>query len=600
MIKKISVLLLMLSIMFVTSASVYASDETTPDITYDFFDVYGDDAFSGFGWGSSQNHFATPNNTEDIIDFDYASLIVNTHGVVDGVNQHVFVPNNEDVYPDKSKYSKVDIYNDSVLIDTLYFDYLDNDDEVMYLLNASGEVDNLSSYQGYSFQITLAVNASIGYAERDSLKSSFDNNLTSYLDFTVSYIPQTLPDPDNPNNDNQIDALPFTNGSIFDGDFDMGTVTYDVDGYNVEFQVFYKGVYYLNYAFNSETDMSIFDNSYESFYYSFDGGKFIVINHGDESMFTTRNWRTQTFIPYTIWNLETDEFVTYEKTDVYLYMTVGDANHIIGYFYMDEFVIDRLISVSTLFNFRWDPLVGSKSEWITQSAVLEDTSRTSTTIDWRLKAAAISSTAALVGAAVPIPGVNLGLFLVGSVSAAYFTAIGYDAIIEGNNLIAFSTNEIQAYTPTTSMRNEINQAYIKTDASFEGVDLDAFDLWKLDFGEYNQFGKTPEVDPDSISVIEMVYETNGEVYTLSADEIKTHGSVDYFLDPDNDSTIIDPTPSTPVTPSSGVDVEWYWWLLGGFVLYVVYKEAKLDKKPGLVVIIGIGILYLLFRVGLLS
>jgi hypothetical protein len=443
------------------------------------------------------------------------------------------------------------------------------------------------------------VHADLGYADRDNIETSFETNMTTYLPWTITYIPETTPDPENPNNTDQLDALPLTDGSIFDGDFDMGSVTYEVEGYNVEFQVFYKGIYYLNYSFDNETDMSIFNNSYESFYYSFEGGKYIVINHGDESMFTTRNWRTQTFIPYTIWNLDTNEFVTYEKTDVYLYMTVGDANHIVGYFYMDEFVIDRLISVSTVFNFRWDPLVGEKSDWVTQAAVLEDTSRTSTTIDWRLKAAAISTTAALVGAAVPIPGVNLGLFLVGSVSAAYFTAIGYDAIIEGNNLIAFSTSEIKSYTPTTTMRNEINQAYKNTDASFESIDLETFNLWKLDFGEYNQFGKTPEVDPDTISVIEMVYETNGEVYTLDSSVLETHGSVDGFLDPNNDSTIINPSPSTPSIPNSGLSLDWYWYVFGGFGIYLIFKGLKIDKKPGLALIIIAIAAYLLYILGLL-
>jgi len=600
MIKKISIFILFLIIGLFLSTNYISADEApeNEDVTFSFYDVYGSDFFGGFVWSSHENSFKNANDWEDIINFDYGDFTIETYGFINGVNTKIFVPNNTEYLPDTVKASKIEIIENYITIKTFYFDYLNDDDTVMYLLNDDGEIEDLANYKDYAISVNLIVDYNLGYDDRDAVKETFDNNLEIFCPWTISYIPTTTPTPDDPNNETQISALPITGGSIFDGNFDMGSVTYEVDGYNVEFQIFYNGIYYLNYSFDNETDMSIFNNNYESFYYSYDGVKFIVINHGDQSMFTTLNWKAQTFVPYTIWNLDTNEIVTYQKTSVYLYMTIGDANHIVGYFYTDDFIIDRLISVSTMFNYRWDPLIGSKSDWIPQIAILEDTERTDGTIDWRLQAASISATAAVVGAALPIPGVNLALFLVGSVSAAYFTAIGYDAIIEGNSLLSFSTNEIEEFSPTTSFKEEVNAKYIESNNDFEGIDLDVFSMWKLDFGAYNVFGKTPEVDSDSISVIEMVYETNGNVYTISSDLINTYGNVDDFLDPDNDSTIFNPTPTQPsVNPD--ISVAWYYYVIGGLGLYFIFKEFKLDKKPGVVILILAIAAYILFALGLI-
>lgn len=601
MIKKISICVLFIILgLFLSTNSIFASDEPeSEDVTFSFFDVYGSDFFGGWVWSSHENTFKNNNNWEDVINFDYGDFTIETYGFLNGIHTKIFVPNNLEYLPDTSKASKIEIIEDYTTIETFYFDYLNDDDTVMYLLNDDGEIEDLSGYKDYSMSIQLIVDYNLGYDDRDSVKTTFDNNLEIFCPWEISYIPVTTPTPDDPNNDDQILSLPITGGSIFDGDFDMGSVTYEVDGYNVEFQIFYNGIYYLNYSFDNETDMSIFNNNFESFYYSYDDVKFIVINHGDQSMFTTRDWRAQTFVPYSIWNLNTNEIVTYQKTSVYLYMTVGDANHIVGYFYTDEFIIDRLMSVSTMFNYRWDPLIGSKSDWIPQIAVLEDTDRTDGTIDWRLQAASISATAAVIGAALPIPGVNLALFLVGSVSAAYFTAVGYEAVIDGNSLLSFSTNEIEEFSPTDSFKQEVNNKYIDSNTDFEGIDLDVFKMWKLDFGAYNVFGKTPEVDPDSISVIEMVYETNGNVYTISSDLINTHGSIDDFLDPDNDSTIFNPTPTQPSINNPLSDIAWYYYVIGGLGLYFIFKEFKLAKKPGLVIILLAIVAYILFTLGLI-
>jgi hypothetical protein len=404
-----------------------------------------------------------------------------------------------------------------------------------------------------------------------------------------------------PTNAGDLDLLPTTTGSIFDDVNNMGRVNIDeINNRTIDFTIFYDNLYYLRYSFSPNTDMTIFNNNYEAFYYTHEDQHFMVFNKGTESLFKTMNWKTQSFIPYTIWNLDTNEIVHYDKIDVYLYMTLGDANHLVGYFYVDDFVIDRLIQVSTIFNYRWDPIIGtSKSEWMPQAVVLEDTAFTDGNTSWQFDAAAISvtSTAVLTGIAAAIPGgqpIALGIFIVGSAITWYFD---YLADSYPGSLIVGDTSEITLANIDTDLKNEINLKYAEIDEDFTAIDTNSFPLWKLDFGAYDKFGNTPEVDPESINVISLSYQTDGEVYTLKADTIRTNATVDDYLDPNNDSGIFNPYPTEP---STGLNLPdgWYWYagaMVVGYFFINTFKKAK--REPGLMILLLAIIAYVLYILG---
>jgi hypothetical protein len=281
-------------------------------------------------------------------------------------------------------------------------------------------------------------------------------------------------------------------------------------------------------------------------------------------------------------------------------MTLGDANHLVGYFYVDDFVIDRLIQVSTIFNYRWDPIIGtSKSEWMPQAVVLEDTAFTDGNTSWQFDAAAISvtSTAVLTGIAAAIPGgqpIALGIFIVGSAITWYFD---YLADSYPGSLIVGDTSEISLANIDPELKTEINQKYTEIDEDFTAIDTNTFPLWKLDFGAYDKFGNTPEVDPESINVISLTYQTDGEVYTLEADSIRTMASIDDYLDPNNDSGIFNPYPTEP---STGITLPdgWYWYAgaaIVGYFLINTFKKAK--REPGLMILLLAIIAYVLYILG---
>jgi len=295
-------------------------------------------------------------------------------------------------------------------------------------------------------------------------------------------------------------------------------------------------------------------------------------------MFKASNWQTQEFIPYTIWNLSTNEMVQHNRINVYMHMTLGDANHIVGYFYVDDFVIDRLMQVSTVFNYRWDPLVGSKSDWIPQAVILEDTATSEGNTSWQLKAAAssISATAVATGIAAMIPGGQpfaFGLFLMGSAITSYFTYLAEDY---PGALHVGDTNQIELANVDQALLTDINDRFIELDPNFTNIDTSTFPLWKLDFGAYDEFGKTPEVDPNSINVVSLTYQTNGTVYTLDAEQIETEADVDDYLDPDNDSGIIDPYPDDDED-----------WLDSVKAFWNDHVKQLFDTYPGLIIFVFI-------------
>jgi len=506
--------------------------------------------------------------------------------------------------------SRISIYSSATsitLIDTVNMTYeADGVTEILFLNDGTMLDPNwiVEMTADVYYKLTIVLNESLTSDQRTRILTVFNaggywgdmvKGDTYNLVISANIVSVTI----DPNNPGDLELLPTTQGTIFDDVNNMGRVSIDnVNGLVLDFSITYDNVYSLRYTFSENTDMSIFNNNYEAYYYSYDGQHFIVFNNSDESIFTTSNWKTQTFVPYTIWNLDTNELVHYDQLNVYMYMKLGDANHLIAYFYVDDFVIDRLIQVSTVFNYRWDPLVGDKSDWIPQAIILEDTNISEGNTSWQFDAmvSSATATAVLTSIAFAIPGgqpVAFGIFIVGSMVTMYFE---YLADEYPGSLIVGDTSEIQLAYPDAATLNEINLKYQSLDDNFTEVDTERT-LWKLDFGAYDKFGNTPEVDPYSINVISMTYQTDGIVYTLESESINTLAAVDDYLDPYNDSTIFNPYPTEPSTGFTLPD-NWYLYLgvgVAGYLLINLFKKAK--KEPGLMILLLAALVYLLYMLG---
>jgi hypothetical protein len=419
-------------------------------------------------------------------------------------------------------------------------------DDLMFL-----EYDSSSNYGAelgvVYFDITLVLSDTLSSDERDFILAVAnndnveltrlinENNLNigiNDLDFTFMdvYLTQVTNEVD----PNDLSELPDTAGSIYDDINNMGDVEIlSIDDYQVNFRITYDlQPYDLTYTFSENTDMSIFNNQYEMFYYTDEGNHFIVLNMGDTSMFYSTGASIETFIPYTTWNLETNELATIDRFNVYMYMKVGDGEHLNGYFYVDEFVIDNLLSVNASFKYRFENIFGADS-WNYYNAVLEDGTYTEANISWKLKGAFYSNIATTIG--MMIPPLQAPALIIGTPLSWYLEYQTYQELIDGNNLWVSDTEEIQLLDPSEILQDEINAAYLDAYEDFEGLDLSSYNLYQLDFGTFEKPFYDLKIDEDSINVISFTYMTNGLVYTIDEENINTIGTIEDDLTPSDDN-----------------------------------------------------------------
>ncbi|MDY0294739.1 MAG: hypothetical protein RBQ71_02920 [Acholeplasmataceae bacterium] len=338
--------------------------------------------------------------------------------------------------------------------------------------------------------------------------------------FTREYIDPTKPE--------DLLLLPETEGSLYDDINRMADVSFWLDGNMLYLVITYDGIYEIQYTLAEGTDTTLFTEASEAFYFTHEGGRFIVFNRGESSMFTETNWKTQTFVPYTTWNLNTNELSSIDEFNVYMYIKNEDGNNVFGYFYVDTFVIDRLLSVSVAMTYRYESIIGTTSEWINYVKILEDGNINPGSISWQLKAAAISTLATAIGSA--IPGIGLPVLLIGTPITVYLQYLSYQELVDGNMLFTGNIEEIAQVAPDFNLKREIDNAYRNRYESFDTMDLDTFNLFKLHLGTFNKPFNDFKVKEDSVSVIQFKYMTDGMVYTIQGEEINTVVETD-DLDP---------------------------------------------------------------------
>ena len=146
-----------------------------------------------------------------------------------------------------------------------------------------------------------------------SLRMSFNHSWVNSLDIlknqnyystvTIRTTTEFIP-PTDPSEFDEVGDLPLTSGSIFSDKLNMGRVYFDLNDRTLISKVEYNGnEFYLKHTLSNDMDLSLFDSTFEVFYYSFEGQKFFLINHGQQSMFLNNNTKSTAFIPYTVWNL---------------------------------------------------------------------------------------------------------------------------------------------------------------------------------------------------------------------------------------------------------------------------------------------------------
>jgi hypothetical protein len=538
MIKKILLITLLFLSAIMISTKLYASEETA--------DVYiKDDNFTWQIIQSNSTYLLKSNrilNTAESIDATVYTKNDLSYDVSDPNIEEIFIEslNTETsrftLYSSETSISQIASYDlefpDPFTDDMMFFKDEDSTDYNITIGDVYYDVtlvlsDTLSAYER-NFILSVANNDVDELQDVINDYPTFDGTLDD-LDFTFLEIQLDTNITNVDNND--LSDLPETLGTINDDENLMGDVLIEsISDNQVTFRIVYETLLYeLTYNFSANTDMSIFNNNYEIYYYTEDNQHFMIFNQGDTSMFFDTGNRVQTFIPYTTWNMDTNELSAINRFNVYLYMKIGSGEHLLGYFYVDEFIIDNLLSVNASFDFRYDPLIGKPTDWINYQTVLEDNQYTEANISWKLEGLVYSNIARTIG--MQIPGLGLPLAVAGTGLSVYFAYESISELIDGNNLYIGSTEEIEAVNPSLTLESEINEAYQSAYEDYESLNLSTYNLYKLDFGTFEKTYNQLQIDEESIQVISFTYQTSGQVYTVDQENINTVGVVEDELDP---------------------------------------------------------------------
>ena len=431
--------------------------------------------------------------------------------------------------------------------------------------------------QGVYYEIVLVLKSGLDDIQKINILSVFNNNYehrdVKAVDITIEAVFKWVII--DPTVESELALLPETNGSIFNNISDMADVSVSINGYTMSLVITYDTVYDVRYTFSEQTDMSVFNDQYRSFYFTHDDMKYIVFNHGETSMFESDD--PDTFTPYTIWNLSTNEIETHYRFTTYIYSELEDANNVYAYFYVDDFVIDHLLSVSLAYRYKYQGLF-EDDEWEDPVHLVLEADEEVTGLDptsWQFDFLASASVVTSIGSLIPV--VRWPVLLVGTASMAYVGSTVESDLIETGNVSQIE----EISSPTQKVTDKLNEAYTLNDPNFPGLDPN-LNVYKLHLGQYNKaFTSGIAIDESysevngqqGINIIQFTYRTNGQVYTIKGENIDVSFT---------------PGPGTDETPDNGgLNI---WDMIVAFV-----KDAY-EKLPIVFWIIGLFALILVMIV----
>ena len=463
--------------------------------------------------------------------------------------------------------SRVDVYSSSTVVakDTsFYFDYEAPEvQEVMFVFDADGNFHELDLGKGKYIQVVLILNPYLSELQRNRVLTVINNPdiYPDAIDFRVdAYFTPVIVDPNDPET-----VLPETLGTIYDTINRMGTVVTNVIGNKVMFEITYNGVYEIEYTFAPETDMTIFSESYETFYYTHEDHKYMVFNRGDENMFFSTNLKKQTFVPYTIWNMDTNELVSYNDFVVHVYTKNEASNNVFAYFYVDEFIINHLLMASITFEYKFNYLFKT-GDFKTHSVILEADQEVFYEQGWQADALRFTVGATMV--ANMIPGLNFPALVIGST-----VMLIINSTLDETPFTFGNVSEIQKITPTSELRTELNDAYKEYYPTFTTVDP-SLSVFKLRLGQFNEpWTDSISIRRDTFNIIEFRYMTNGHVYTMKGDQYKINF---------NPGDLELPPAPTPVVPAEPFKIDAIHIVGVGLAVFVIgiFSYLVSTNNPG--------------------
>lgn len=325
-----------------------------------------------------------------------------------------------------------------------------------------------------------------------------------------------------------INDLPITAATAYSND--IGIVYFFVDGYNLIVQINYIQVYYLEYHFSPQTDMNFFANITEAYYINKNNDPSIFINHSElvylYDIMTAPEDEKPAFVPHSIWDLKTNEIKTISEYKVLAYLKQMQAGPIVAYVYIDQFIMDKMISIQVSWTDRqengWPMKLWQKyTKW-------EQHIETYTADDYLTYRNLYTNWEHLI----PVwQFIRLGTQL-----SRYYEMPRIDSV---------NWNNIQPEYNIT--KNEVESYFSKMDEDFVALKTNPrFKTWAIAL----QGGKNSDVgfaktqiyhneddltDPMNFHIVHITYETNGKLYETVGDHMDLRITIHQDLLPDEKS-----------------------------------------------------------------
>lgn len=402
-------------------------------------------------------------------------------------------------------------------------------------------------------------------------------------------------DPDNPVD--PWDALPSTTGNPENPVGDWGNVTnVSVNNQTISFDINYKGIIYPVEEFTVDGDLDFINKSNDILYYSdpTTGDRILYFNFGNtlsDAILTARSfteineWKGEA-----LWNLTQDQIKVTDVLNIYNYIPeVDNDGNVYSYFYMPDVPIDNLISVSAVLAYRYydDGFLGIGSpqpgdiQYKTIAAVSGQSSSVSPTwVESTYTTAYITgAVAAVATAAGVIPGYGW------AIAGAAFLVGGVLNVSDVNEWFAYDVNQIDHVIPTASLVNDINN-YITSVGGSDQFTAETDKLYKLHLAQLDSDHDDVEIMAELSNITQVVWESDGKIYVVNQENI---------------ADISWGGPGTLVPDiTNNIDLTSILWVVGGIAALVMISNLKLDKKPGLLIIILGAVVYILYSLGIIS
>lgn len=324
-----------------------------------------------------------------------------------------------------------------------------------------------------------------------------------------------------------LEELPLTAQTPFSTD--VGRVFFYPNGYNLVVQIHYNNVYYLKYNFDIGTDMDIF-NATEAYYLNTDGTPSIFINNSEFlnllDILQAPEDEKPAFVPHSIWDLKTNEIKTISEYKVLAYVKQMQAGPIVAYTYIDQFIMDKMISIQVSWTDRqengWPMKLWQKyTKW-------EQHIETYTADDYLMYR-------------------NLYTNWEHLIPVWQFIRLGIQGIVINKmpRIDSVNWNNIQPEYNIT--KNEVESYFSKMDEDFVALKTNPrFKTWAIAL----QGGKNSDVgfaktqiyhneddltDPMNFHIVHITYETNGKLYETVGDHMDLRITIHQDLLPDEKS-----------------------------------------------------------------